>query len=530
MIAHDQRFRFATIIAGARVFALIVLAAPVAITQDYNAIVNVVLLGAVWMCCIFADGLPHVPPTVPLVVEASLVTFLACLTLEASPVLLPALIIPPFVGGLVNGTRGEFEVLGAQVVISLATVLGSDELELSSALMGPLFTWLMAGLGFGLIAAHLHRTRRDDPDTVTSYRDARALITELLELSGELVDGLDPVSISQNILDLSREEVPFTGAVVYTKTAHGFTPLLEGDVSDAGVDNTHILTEVFDRAAPAVQGPWVAFPLATDAGVVAAVAGGLHPSVRPNPVQLRESLDDLTRKLQPESLQLDTALLFSAVRDEATAEERRRLARDLHDGVAQDIASLGYLIDELAETSDSPEQIAGCARLREELTRVVTELRRSVFVLRNEGQGASSLGESIRALAGHIESRSGIAVHVELDEGSKRLRPDVEGELLRIAQEGMNNVVKHARATRIAVRCSVHAPYAEIAVTDNGRGLQTGRDDSHGVRIMRERARRIGAALDLRNLEGRSGAELRVVLGTAARSGPGSTMKGMRHD
>jgi signal transduction histidine kinase len=528
MSFQDPRSPYATVTAGARVFALIVLAAPVAITQDYNAVVNVVMLGAVWMCSIFAEGIRHVPAMVAHVVEASLVTFLACLTLEASPVLLPALVIPPFVGGLVGGTRGAFEVMGAQVTICLAIVFASTEISLSSGVTGPLFTWLMAGLGFGLIAAYVHRNRRDESGMATSYRDARVLITELLELSGELVDGLDPVSISQNILDLSREEVPFTGAVVYTKTPHGFTPLLEGDVSDAGVDNTHILSDVFESAAPVVQGPWVAFPLTTDAGVVAAVAGGLHPSLRPSPLELRESLEDLTRKLQPESLQLDTALLFSAVRNEATAEERRRLARDLHDGVAQDIASLGYLIDELAETSASPEQVEGCARLREELSRVVAELRRSVFVLRNEGQGASSLGESIRALAGHIESRSGIAVNIELDEGSKRLRPDVEGELLRIAQEGMNNVVKHARATRIAVRCSVHAPYAEIAVTDNGRGLQTARDDSHGVRIMRERARRIGASLDLRNLEGRSGAELRVVLGTVARSaGPGSTMEGM---
>lgn len=528
MNTADQRARYATVTAGARVFALIVLAPPVALNQDQTAIISVILLGAVWMCAIFAEGMQRVPVMTALVLEASLITFIVSLALADSSVLLPALVIPQFIGGLVRGTRGAFEVLGAEVVICWATVFSSDEVDLTTSLATTLFTWFMAGLGFGLIAAFIHRARSDDSTTVTSYRDARALITRLHELSGELVDGLDPVSIAQNIMDLTREELPLTGAVVYTRSPYGLIPLLQGDVTDGGTDNSTLVNEVFTAAAPAVDGPWAAFPLVTDAGVVAVVAGGLVPTNRPTDATLRTTLAALTSMLRAEALQLDTALLFSSVRDEATAEERRRLARDLHDGVAQDIASLGYLIDDLAETSESPLQAARCRELRGELTKVVVELRRSVFVLRNEAHGASSLGESIRALAGHIESRNGIPVQVELDEGSKRLRPDVESELLRIAQEAMNNAVKHARASRISVTCTVHAPFADIKVVDNGRGLQTARDDSHGVRIMRERARRIGATLELRNTEGRSGAALSVVLDAASRSeGPGGKLEGM---
>jgi signal transduction histidine kinase len=528
MSTADQRARYATVTAGARVFALLVLAPPVAFAQNYDAILNVIMLAAVWLCAVFADGVRHVPPMTALVVEASLVTFLATLTLTESLVLLPALVIPPFIGGLVRGTRGALEVLGAELVICAATIFASGEVPMTRDVLGALFTWLMVAVGFGLIAAFVNRARTADSYTVTSYRDARALITQLQELSGELVDGLDPVSIAQNILDLSREEVPLTGAVVYTRTPYGVIPLLQGDVTDAGAENSTIVEEVFSTGAPVVTGPWAAFPLVTDAGVVAVVAGGLNPRARPTNSSLVTALEDLSATLRAEALQLDTALLFSSVRDEATAEERRRLARDLHDGVAQDIASLGYLIDDLTESSETAEQADRCRELRTELTKVVTELRRSVFVLRNEAQGASSLGESIRALASHIESRSGISVVVDLDEGSKRLRPDVESELLRIAQEGMNNAVKHARASRMFVACTVHAPYASIKVSDNGRGLQTGRDDSHGVRIMRERARRIGAQLELRNAENRSGAELTVVLDAASRSdGPGSKVEGM---
>ena len=63
-------------------------------------------------------------------------------------------------------------------------------------------------------------------------------------------------------------------------------------------------------------------------------------------------------------------------------------------------------------------------------------------------------------------------IHVTLDEHTARLRPEVEAELFRIAQEAMNNAVKHSQATTIEVHCQVHAPEAVISVTDDGRGLQ----------------------------------------------------------
>jgi len=527
MSSADQRARYATVTAGARVFALVVLATPVAVTGRYGAILNLILIAAVWMGATFADQIRRVPVMIALVVEASLISFLASLTLSESTVLLPALVIPQFIGGLVRGPRGAFEVLGAEVAIIAATILPGS-LVLDRELAGVLFTWLMAGLGFGLIAAIVHAAR-SKPDTTASYSDARVLIMQLLDLSGELVDGLDPVSISQNILDLAREELPLTGAVVYSRNAFGIMPLLEGDVFAHEVTNAEMVETVFNTGEPAVDGPWVAIPVATDAGVVGVLVGGLAATSRPPSAALDSALAALSRNLSPEALQLDTALLFSAVRDEATAEERRRLSRDLHDGVAQDMASLGYMIDAITDTADSPELADRCRELRAELSKVVAELRRSVFVLRNESRGALSLGESIKALAGHIESRSGIPVEVELTEGSTRLRPEVEAELLRITQEGMNNAVKHSRASRIKVQCCVHAPFAEVLVSDNGRGLQTARDDSHGVRIMRERARRIGAVLDLNNAEGRPGAVLRVVIDAASRStGSASSVEGTR--
>jgi signal transduction histidine kinase len=135
--------------------------------------------------------------------------------------------------------------------------------------------------------------------------------------------------------------------------------------------------------------------------------------------------------------------------------------------------------------------------LRERLTMVVGEVRRSVQTLRTEIGESDSLGTAIGSLARHLSASSGIPIHVTLDEQTTRLRPEIESELLRIAQEAMTNAVRHAGATAINVQCSVAPPSAEIVVADNGRGLGARRDDSHGLEIMRERAALVAGELSV---------------------------------
>jgi signal transduction histidine kinase len=137
------------------------------------------------------------------------------------------------------------------------------------------------------------------------------------------------------------------------------------------------------------------------------------------------------------------------------------------------------------------------ARLRKEVSRVVGELRNSVFDLRNEVGATQGLGQSVASYARHIGSHSELTVHVTLDESTVRLRPRVEAELLRIAQESINNARRHSGGANLWVNCRVQPPFAEIEVVDDGQGLGDGREDSHGLKIMRERAQRIGAELSV---------------------------------
>jgi signal transduction histidine kinase len=216
------------------------------------------------------------------------------------------------------------------------------------------------------------------------------------------------------------------------------------------------------------------------------------------------------------ALRLETAMLFDEVRGVATAEERRRLAREIHDGIAQELASLGYVVDEISATAadnGQPGIVADLTELRHQMTRIVRELRLSIFELRTEVDRHGGLGAALSDYIRTIGTTSPFTVHLTLDESSRRLPAEAEAELLRIAQEAINNARKHSTADNLWVTCRVHPPSAELIVEDDGRGLGQGREDSFGMEIMRERAARLRAALEVRPREPR-GTYVAVTLGS----------------
>ena len=193
--------------------------------------------------------------------------------------------------------------------------------------------------------------------------------------------------------------------------------------------------------------------------------------------------------------------MFDEVRSLATQEERQRVAREIHDGVAQEVASLGYALDELVATAPDDQRRAKLSDVRAEVSRVVSELRLSIFDLRSEISPAAGLGSALSNYVRTVGSRSGLTVHLTLDESPTRLRTEIETELLRIAQEAVTNARKHSEAQNLWVDCRIRPPYARITIQDDGTGLVDGqgslRGDSYGLHIMRERAERINATLEI---------------------------------
>jgi signal transduction histidine kinase len=471
---------------GARSFALLSLVMPLILTNNQLLLLALLAIGAIW-AAVTAGELLGIPGTLLLVLDAALIGSVAGLSSHSTTAVLGAMAVPPFTAGLTRGIRGVALSLSAELAAYVLIAFSALDPAQGTAA----FTWAVTGLGLGLIAAFVRRTFLQANDPQRAYRDAQALIRELITLSGRLSSGLDPVALAGQIASAVRDELPVAALTVHIPRGEVLTPLV-GDTGMASPElavSEELAQYSLMTGNVRVVGHSFAFPLNSGGGVAAIVSGVLAPGLDPQAMDLPRRLSGLDRRLSPATVRLDTAVLFLAFRDSATVEERRRLAREMHDGVAQEMASLGYFVDTLVDQeAEGSVRARQLTMLRERLTMVVGEVRRSVQTLRTEIGENDSLGTAIGSLARHLSASSGIPIHVTLDEKTTRLRPEVESELLRIAQEAMTNAVRHAHATAINVQCSVAPPSAEIVVADNGRGLGARRDDSHGLEIMRERA------------------------------------------
>jgi len=201
----------------------------------------------------------------------------------------------------------------------------------------------------------------------------------------------------------------------------------------------------------------------------------------------------------------------------ARTEERARIAREIHDTLAQGLTAIAlHLEGALANLEGSPR------RARERLERALEvsresleEARQSVLDLRAVPLAGKPLAEALTALGRRFTSETGVRVHVRAEAGSRRpaaaakgapaaafdaLPERVEAELLRIAQEALTNVRKHAGAEEVQITLGRTGRRVLLTIRDDGRGFTPGRAGArgrHGVGIlgMRERARLLGGSL-----------------------------------
>ncbi len=483
------------VVGASRLFALLAIGGPLLWLRQEEGLLALAALSAVWTYQGVTSTRRDLALSLSPATEAAAIGVICALGMTYSPVLLAALVVPPLYATAVAGIRTMIRAVIVEAIAVIALGLMWWETITSEQAVG-IFTWVMAGLGLSLIAAVTFSSDRV-PDPLAPYRDAQEHLKQLLDLAGSLSSGLDVGSLGGELLSQVSDRIPNRGLVLYVPRGETLTPVAATvELNDADTLASETLAgDVRQQGAdplPVEIGQGFAFRVSDQA-----IVAGLRPVGADTSVVL--PLVAVSRDLADGAVKLDAALLFAQFRDAATADERNRLAREMHDGVAQDIASLGYIIDALAARPADEQQAKALTMLRERVSKVVAEVRQSVMNLRTSIGESESLGAAISAVARHLSESSGIPIRVRLDEQPTRLRPEVEAELFRIAQEAMNNAVKHARATSIDVRCQVYAPEAIITVTDDGVGLQSARADSHGLKIMRERARLIGADLVVRD-------------------------------
>lgn len=192
-------------------------------------------------------------------------------------------------------------------------------------------------------------------------------------------------------------------------------------------------------------------------------------------------------------------LLQQKAAQDAVAAERTRLARDLHDAVTQTLFSATLIADVLPDLWEL-NQFEARKRLEElrQLTRgALAEMRTLLVELRPNALVEVPLPILLRQLSDALTGRARIQIQLSV-EGDRKLPPDVQVVLYRIAQEALNNVVKHARATQAFVSLRL-GDQVRLSVTDNGSGFDPAlvTADHLGLRIMRERADSIKASLNV---------------------------------
>ncbi len=491
--AYRQRLFVAL---AARGFCFLSLLGPAAWARDDVGVLAIVIIGLIWTVALVVETLPGQVVLTTELVAAALVGSVCGLTAATTTAAMGALAISPLTGGVFRGVRAALCSLSSSTTaFVLVATVAHHGLPVEGAVAG--LVWTVTGLGLGFIGASLHRTLlRTDP--LAADRRARSLIRGLVHESDQLVARLDTDALAEAILGRVRETAPVTALLLQAPHEGVLTPvLLEPGALRPDLEvGTSTLADLAAREGrPVGTAHSFALPLVSDGRVVAVVSGRFRDGTSGTASHL-DHLARLGTRLEGAVIQLETALLFAAFRNTATIDERHRLARELHDGVAQGLASLGYLADSLAaRVAGQPGSAELAANLRQRVGDVLTEVRQALVALRaddSEGLGAG-LAELVRCL----RSTTTIAIHLDVDEGCRRLRPEIEAELFRIAQEAITNALRHSGATTVEVRCRVDAPTAELTVSDDGRGLTAARPDSHGLQIMRERAQLIGAGLTI---------------------------------
>jgi signal transduction histidine kinase len=224
--------------------------------------------------------------------------------------------------------------------------------------------------------------------------------------------------------------------------------------------------------------------------------------------RLEQQVTERTSQLEQEAAQRLAAeeSLHRAEMAGAVAEERSRLARELHDSVTQSLYSLTLFTEatrELAEAGDLGRVKHGLARSGDTAVQALREMRLLVYELRPLALNETNLVDAIRSRLDAVEARAGMKTSLVIDgDGELKLPKEVEEALFRMAQEALNNALKHSHASAITVRIRLpdDSGGLELEVLDNGVGFDVakiGQKGGLGLSGMKERAEGIDADITI---------------------------------
>jgi signal transduction histidine kinase len=345
----------------------------------------------------------------------------------------------------------------------------------------------------------------------------------LNELAGSLTRSLDPEAILAGALDAVRAVLPTTAGRGFRIGREGLmASRAEGDDASPPLEAVAVAAITGNQLVTRPDGDAVliGLPMGTGAGPLGAL--GLRATGVPG-AEMTALLMAIGNQV---GLALSTARLSDEGREMAVLEERARLAREIHDTLAQQLTGIVIQLEAAqALVSRDPDRSLPALASAQELARsALAEARRSVWDLRPAPLSSTGLVAAAENEVERFRHRTGIAARLRAEHMAPppALRPQSEVTLLRITQQALANIAAHSGASRVTVRLRNLGDHVELTVRDNGQGFDTSALPlgSFGIVGMAERVRIAGGSFQVKSVPGR-GTTITVDLPVAAEAGTG---------
>ena len=191
------------------------------------------------------------------------------------------------------------------------------------------------------------------------------------------------------------------------------------------------------------------------------------------------------------------------VKDLAIAEERNRLAREIHDGLGHyltattmQVQGAKAVLESTGVGAQAPLAVGALNKAETLLQEALADVRRSVGALRDQPTAQRSLAATLADLVNQQRTSDGLAVQFDLLGAAQPLNPQVELTLYRVAQEALTNVRKHAQATHVALTLSYDPNKVRLEICDDGQGSAAA-TGGYGLLGLRERVQMVGGTVNI---------------------------------
>ena len=407
----------------------------------------------------------------------------AIATNQAAP--LPAallLMIPAFRAGEVWGRLAATAAVTMSITVAFTTAHVRGNLTAAYVIISLQWAVLAIALGFlGAWTAQLQKKIESQKQAPSpAAHEAARLLRRLDALAGALDGGFDAPASAEMLLDAVKAKIP--GSRMAVLVGFGSEPAVP--LAIRGIDRVpwpdpttgdSVLGRVW-RTGVAEAGFWTAddlnraiaaAPMRDPDGARIGVVVVDRMATAPFGVA---DLGALVALAESHSANVDVAMIFTALRQRAAFEERERLAREMHDGIAQELVALGYRIDVTRRhaANEAPNLVQALDEARGDLSRVLTDLRLRIADLRLAVRPDQGLGAVVGARLQQFGAASGLTVGLRLNESTYRLPAHVETLIYRLVLDVLADA-RHAHGTTaVELRLDVNAPQAWLHMSHDG--------------------------------------------------------------